>query len=224
MCQQRGRGSRAHPSVHAYRASTGIGGLCSPTGARYGTAVDSQEGWPASQAAGRARSGALGFRGGVGARSMKTGKRSVCPRVCPPGLSRVDASKGLAASLCRINSISLGVSPFPCLNHVDRSISPTAALYLCRGLAPHCHSRRDRHPDYAGRYLPLYRYPRGQHSLELQRPFARRDGKADGHHLRAGHDHHRQRHRTYRVPVLYGRWLERASRITLPDQFDIIRC
>ncbi len=38
-----------------------------------------------------------------------------------------------------------------------------------------------------------------------QRPLARRDGKAHGHHLRALHDHHRQRYRAHRIAVLQRR-------------------
>src|ERR1035441_2898355 len=58
----------------------------------------------------------------------------------------------------------------------------------------------------AGRYLPLYRYPRGQRGLVLYRHAARRDGKAHSHRLRAGHDHHRKRYRAHRIAGLQ-RWL-----------------
>ena len=39
-----------------------------------------------------------------------------------------------------------------------------------------------------------------------QRAFARRDGKAHGDHLRAGHDHHRERHRAHRIAVVQRRF------------------
>ena len=61
------------------------------------------------------------------------------------------------------------------------------------------------HRHHAGRYLSLHRYPRRQRGLELRRPVAGGDGEAHRHHLRARHDHHRQRHRAHRIAVLQRR-------------------
>ena len=91
-------------------------------------------------------------------------------------------------------------------SNVDSPISPPPPLHLRGDVAGHSAARRNRHRDHAGGHFPLYRYPRGEHCLDLRRSPAGRDGKAHRDHLRARHDHLGERHRTHRIAILLRRF------------------
>ncbi len=61
------------------------------------------------------------------------------------------------------------------------------------------------HHHDADRHFSLHRHPRRQRRLELRRHVAFGDGEPHSHGLRAGHDHHGQRHRAHRVAILLRR-------------------
>ncbi|KWV84826.1 hypothetical protein PFLmoz3_05540 [Pseudomonas fluorescens] len=89
------------------------------------------------------------------------------------------------------------------LTHARAGKDRTAqAVHLHRAGYIHLHHRADGGPAYAHGCFSRYRHSRGRRGVAVQRPVSGRHGRPGDLHLRALPEHHRQRHRTYRVAIV----------------------
>ena len=112
----------------------------------------------------------------------------------------------MAGSAAEYSPILVGQQvPIPKKRYVDCTPRAPPPLHIRGDVHPHRHFRCDVGRHHGDGHLSVHQHPGGWGDLVVSGHESGRHGEACSHRLRARHDHHRERHRTYRIHRLQWR-------------------